>query len=187
MQAHRREFREPLIPAPITPKHHTPQQIAAFNAVSDSATPPPPPSWNDKLAALYREKAGVIRPNNFPLLVWNVLVVVVILFYIMEMGLLLCFGNAFWQDDQKALLGVHVTMVLILLVDALLAPSKAFFQEGLLVTDTKAILQRYLSFEGPADLLAIISVVIPLASGSLQSNWVKLVWVLKFYSVGRIN
>ena len=140
MQTHRPEFREPLIPPPIAPKHLTPQQIAVFNAVSDSATPPPPPSWIDQIAAFYRNKVGVIRPNNFPLLVWNVFVVAVILFYIMEMGLLLCFGNAFWQDDQKALLGVHVTMVLILVVDALLAPSKAFFQEGLLVTDTKAIL-----------------------------------------------
>jgi hypothetical protein len=75
----------------------------------------------------------------------------------------------------------------MLALDSLLAPTKAYYRDGLLITDTANILRRYLSFEGPVDLLAIISLIIPLATGSLASNWIKIVWVLKFYTVGRIN
>lgn len=68
-----------------------------------------------------------------------------------------------------------------------MAPCKAFYQDGLLITDSVAILRRYISFEGPLDLLTIISVIIPLATGSLGANWMKIIWVLKFYTVSRIN
>lgn len=141
----------------------------------------------DRIAGFYSRRMGVIRPDNFFLLLWNIFIVVIVLFYILEMGFLLGFGEAFWRDELSIILGFHLLFILMLVLDALLAPVKAYYADGLLVMEVKTILREYLRVEGPIDLLAILSIIIPLASGRLDANWVKVVWVLKFYTVGRIN
>jgi hypothetical protein len=156
-------------------------------AIGDLATPPVSPTLLEQIAHLYAKLIGVVRPTNFILLCWDVVIVVTVVFYIMEIGFLMGFGEIFWQDELDTAIPVHIIIIVFLCLDVFLAPCKAFYQDGLLITDSVAILRRYLSFEGPLDLLAIISIIIPIASGSLPANWIKIVWVFKFYTVGRIN
>lgn len=58
---------------------------------------------------------------------WHVFVVMIILFYILEMGFLLGFGIQFWQDELSILFGFHLLFILMLVIDCLLAPLKAYY------------------------------------------------------------
>lgn len=129
----------------------------------------------------------MVRPNNTILLCWDVVIVVTVIFYIMEMGFLMGFGESFWEDELNTILSIHIIIIICLCFDVLLSPCKAFYQDGLLIKDSVAILRRYISFEGPLDFLTIISIIIPLATQDLSTNWIKIIWILKLYTVSRIN
>lgn len=85
------------------------------------------------------------------------------------------------------ILGVHVLFVMMLLLDILISPIKAHYKEGLLVTDISVILRGYLDFEVFIDVSAWLAVIIPLLVDRVDSNWLKMVWLVKFYTVSRIN
>ena len=54
------------------------------------------PSLKNRLIGLYR-KRSVIRPDNAWLMGWYVLLVIIFLYYLIEMGLLMAFGTTFWD------------------------------------------------------------------------------------------
>lgn len=156
-------------------------------AIGDQSTRPLPPTLLEVVAHFYSKYIGVVKPNSPILLCWDVVILVTVIFFIMEIGFLIGFSKSFWEDELNTILWVHIIITVFLCFDVLLAPCKAFYQDGLLITDSVAILRRYFSFEGPLDFLAIISVIIPLATQSLPANWMKIIWVFKFYTVSRIN
>lgn len=85
------------------------------------------------------------------------------------------------------ILGIHLLFVLMLLLDMLISPLKAHYKEGLLVTDISVILRSYLNFEVFIDISAWLAIIIPLLVDRLDSNWLKMFWLVKFYTVSRIN
>lgn len=51
----------------------------------------------------------------------------------------------------------------------------------------RLIVKRYLSFRVYIDVLAILSVSIPFISGQYALNWIKVIFLLKIYSVLEID
>jgi hypothetical protein len=74
-----------------------------------------------------------------------------------------------------------------MVADILISPLKCYYEEGLLIKDTSLILRRYLRGEFWIDILGLLAVVIPLATGLLLVNLLKLVWLAKIWAASRIN
>lgn len=111
----------------------------------------------------------------------------VIIFYVLELGLLLAFREAFWQDDLNGFVAIHVILIFVIVADMLISPLKCYYEEGLLINDLSLILRKYLKVDFWIDVLGLISVVVPLATGSLGLNLMKLVWLAKIRAASRIN
>jgi hypothetical protein len=101
--------------------------------------------------------------------------------------MLLGFKEIFWQDELDNYLATHIIFIFILTADILLSPLKAYYDEGLLITDVGTIYRKYMSFEARIDILGLLSIILPIAEGSLEANWVKIVWLLKIYTASQIN
>jgi hypothetical protein len=80
------------------------------------------------------------------MLLWDVLIVLIVIFYILEMGLLIGFKEEFWSAEMSSILGFHVLFIIMLTVDIAISPWKAYYKEGLLVTDVAVILRKYIAF-----------------------------------------
>lgn len=100
-------------------------------------------------------------PDGLFLLCWDSLNLFAILFYIVEIGFLLGFGNTFWQSELKYFSSVTVIFCLVFLADIFISPLKAFYHKGLLVTKRSTIINRYMSFGLWIDIVALIGLVIP--------------------------
>lgn len=110
-----------------------------------------------------------------------------IIFYVLELGLLLAFQEAFWQDEMKDFVAVHVIFILVIVADMLISPLKCYYEEGLLIKDISLILSKYVRVDLWIDLLGLIAVTVPLATGLLWLNLLKLVWLAKIRAASRIN
>ena len=49
------------------------------------------------------------------------------------------------------------------------------------------IIKEYRRIEVFLDIIAILVILIPLASRNLYSNWIKILWFVKLYSVNKIR
>ena len=76
---------------------------------------------------------------------------------------------------------------MVLFIDMLISPIKAYYSEGILIKDVTLIIKEYRRIEIYLDILGILVILIPLASGNLYSNWIKILWFAKLYSVNKIN
>lgn len=143
------EFRERLLQKHLSPPHvldNAPAlSPALLAAISDQSQPRPLPSFIERIALFYKYSMGTIRPDSFFLLMWNVFIVLIVLFYILEMGFLLAFGEQFWRDELSILKGFHILFTLMLVADVFVAPLKAYYEDGFLIIDVYTILRRYLS------------------------------------------
>lgn len=132
-------------------------------------------------------KLTIIRPENKWLLIWHGLVMFVLLYYIFQIGLLWGYGEAVWIDELAVFSALNCIFIVILIADCFLCNIKAYYSHGLLVTHPRLIVKRYLKVRFYIDVLAIISVALPFISGKFALNWVKALFLLKFYSVYQID
>jgi hypothetical protein len=155
--------------------------------IGDASIPEPSRTVLQKVTAFYKRFGIIIRPDSRFLPIWLGLLTVIIIYYIIEVGLLLGFGNSFWSDEYSTLLGLQIFFVVVLTVDILISPLKAFYSEGLLVKNVGLIIAQYTAFEVYLDLLGVIAIALPLIIKDVESNWIKVLWFLKLYSMSRIN
>lgn len=59
----------------------------------------------------------------------------IIIYYNVTIGLIIGFGNAFWQDEYSALLGLQIFFAIVLVCDIIISPLKAYYSEGLLIKE----------------------------------------------------
>ena len=82
---------------------------------------------------------------------------------------------------------MQVIWIVVLLIDMAISPLKAYYADGLLIRDVTLILKRYLKLEIYLDIICILVIGIPMIVGNVNSNWIKLLWFIKLYSIDRIN
>ena len=58
---------------------------------------------------------------------WNSLNLLIINYYILELGLLVGWGERFWRDELRWLLGLNFAFLTVFLVDIFLSPLKAYY------------------------------------------------------------
>lgn len=97
------------------------------------------------------------------------------------------FGQSFWQDELAWFFELEIAFIIVLFLDILISPFKAYYSEGWLIKDIGLIFNRYIKFELYLDIIALLSVIIPLATGNVESNWIKILWFLKIYAMNKIN
>ena len=68
-----------------------------------------------------------MRPENPYVLAWNVLMVLIIIYFIIELGLLFAFGQVFWSDEMSVLTGLQIFFVIVLAIDIVISPLKEFY------------------------------------------------------------
>lgn len=69
--------------------------------------------------------------------------------------------------------------IVLLSLDCVLCAFKSYYQHGLLITNRRLIIKRYVYPWFWVDLLCIVSVCVPILSGALVLNWIKVIFLLK--------
>lgn len=75
----------------------------------------------------------MLSPERRGVLIWNVAMLVVIGYYLVETGMLVGWGQAFWSDELQYLSWLNIIFAVLLLGDILLGPLKAFYSKGILI------------------------------------------------------
>jgi hypothetical protein len=156
-------------------------------AIRDQAFIDGQPPFSQRVAGFYRRLGLVIRPDSMFLMGWYVLISIIFTYYVLEIGLLIAFGSVFWQDEMEYVWWLQVLWLGILLLDMMISPIKAYYSEGLLIKDVSLILNHYLKAELYFDIVGILVIALPMAIGNVNANWVKLLWLVKLYSMDKIN
>lgn len=69
----------------------------------------------------------------------------------------------------------------------LISPLKAFYEQGLLIKDVNVIFGEYIKVAVYIDAIGVLCVMVPLVTGNIYTNWIKVLWVVKFYNLDKIN
>lgn len=108
---------------------------------------------------------------------------IILLYYIFEIGLLWGYGEAVWIDELAVFYSLNAAFIIILLIDCFLSNFKAYYSHGLLVIHPRLIVKRYLRVRFYLDIIAIISIAIPFAQQVFALNWIKALFLLKVYQL----
>lgn len=107
----------------------------------------------------------------------------IILYYLFEIGLLLGYGVAVWDDILRYLIPVNIIFIICLVIDCFLSLFKAFYSKGLLIKNHRLIAKKYISRRLLIDIIAIISVTVPFATNIYALNWIKLLFIPKMITL----
>ena len=120
-----------------------------------------------------------VEPENTKLLLWHAIILFIILFYIFEVGLLMGYGIQVWRDELKYLFIVNIIFIILLILDCVVNSFKSFYKHGLLITNRRLIIKRYLIPWFWLDILAIISICLPVFTENFTFNWIKIIFLIK--------
>ena len=118
---------------------------------------------------------------------WNTLNLVIINFYILELGLLVGWGDRFWHDEVNVLLGLNIAFLAVFLIDIFLSPLKAYYENGVLIQNRNIIFRHYVRLSLWIDLLGFIGVLIPYTTLELITNWFKVLFIGKIYNAYQLD
>lgn len=123
----------------------------------------------------------MIRPENKFIIVWNIMLMVIIIFYLLEIPLILGFGEVVWKDISYHLLPLLIFFYFVLAVDILITPLKTCYKEGLLIKDRKVLVKEYLRVNFWIDIVGLISILIPLI---FRDNY--MVNIMKIFFIPKV-
>lgn len=121
--------------------------------------------------------------------VWYAVIVLVVVYYYIEMGLVLTYGEQVWQAELSSVPAVvfdYLTVV-ILCVDVYLMLNKGYFTEGILIMDRKRILTNFLKRHFIIDIPSIFIVFLCIVTQNYWINYAKIYLVLKLYTLNQID
>lgn len=130
-----------------------------------------------------------LDPSRAWMNVWYAVIVFVIIYYYVEMGLVLTYGEQVWQAELSSPLFTTFggLTVIILCADIYLMLNKGYFTEGILIMDRKRILTNFLKRHFLIDVPSIIIVFLCLVTQSYGLNYAKLYLILKLNTLNRID
>jgi len=139
----------------------------------------------NSLARFIFPKLRVFMPTEPIMLVWYWLVFSAIMYYFVEMGLVLTYGQQVWQDEMSnpVVIAFDVITIIVLALDILVCLNCGYLYRGMIVMDPKRITSYYLRNSGVIDIVSLLIVIICPISNSFYLNFAKLWLILK---VGRL-
>ena len=105
------------------------------------------------------------------------------------MGIILTYGEVAWYDELHSppFIFIDAFTVLIFILDIPISLNSGFLNRGLIVTDRKRIVARYLRQGLIIDVVTVLILIISPASGALWTNWLKLWLILKLIRLSEID
>lgn len=119
--------------------------------------------------------------------VWNAANFLGVIFYLLEIGLLLAFGQDFWEDELQYLIVINVIFFVLFACDILLCPLKSYYHNGIMIVNRGAIFKRYVRWRIYTDSLALLGLVIPYLGKLSTLNVFKVFFFLKIPSALTID
>jgi len=128
-------------------------------------------------------------PSRACMNVWYAVIVLVIIYYYVEMGLVLTYGQQVWQAEMSSvgLVIFDYLTVVVFCADVYLMLNKGYFTEGILIMDRKRILTNFLKRHFIIDIPTIIIVFLCVATQNYGINYAKLFLILKLNTLGCID
>lgn len=114
-----------------------------------------------RIYRFYR-KFTPIRPESPFIVIWNILVMMVIIIYLMEFPLIIGYGEIVWKDISTSLMPLMIIFYVILIIDIFLTPLKMEYREGLLIKDTRILVKDYLRRNFWIDIIGLLCLLIPM-------------------------
>lgn len=111
----------------------------------------------------------------------------IILYYFFEVGLLWGYGQAAWEDELNYFYIANFIFLTVLIIDCFVSTLKAFYSHGQLVTHPRLIVKRYLKWRVWIDVIAILSVAVPVVTQVFALNWIKGLFLLKIVTLYEID
>lgn len=121
----------------------------------------------------------MLNPERPGVLAWNIVNFVIIGFYLFETGMLVGWGDTYWQDELRYFYYGNIFFILFFLADMMICPLKAYYQNGILVQNRVSIFKRYYRLYLWFDLLAFLGVLIPYVALDAASNYFKILFAFK--------
>lgn len=124
-------------------------------------------------------------PTEPSMLIWYWFVFSAIMYYYVEMGLVLTYGPQVWDDEMSSplLITVNVLSVLILIIDLFVCLNCGYLYRGMIIMDYKRITSHFMRTSAVIDLVSILIVILCPITRYYYLNFAKLWLILK---VGRL-
>lgn len=123
------------------------------------------------------------------MLAWFILVFIAILYYFVEFGLVLTYGEQVWTDELSSPTYIVLDFLtcVIFLADIFVCLNCGFLYRGMIILDDIRITRKYFAYNFFIDTLSLIIVVICPASGVYVLNYLKLFLLLKMLRLSDID
>lgn len=88
---------------------------------------------------------------------------------------------------MQYLFAVNIVFIVFLLIDCVASGLKSYYKHGLLITNRRLIIKKYLIPWFWLDLAAIVSICIPVFTNILALNWLKVIFLVKIRTAYKID
>lgn len=124
-------------------------------------------------------------PTEPVMLIWYWFVFASIMYYFVEMGMVLTYGQEVWDDELTNPITVAFTVItiIVLALDILVSMNCGYLYRGMIVMDSARIKSHYIRVFSIIDIVSLIILIICPFSRTYTTNFAKLWLVLK---VGRL-
>ena len=113
---------------------------------------------------------------------WFSLVFIAIMYYYIEVGIMLTYGSIAWEDELGSASAIFFDcfFIIVFILDMLFQLNSGFLYRGMIIMDKERAIGRYLRNSFLIDSLLIIFLVVALASQNYNMNYPKLIVIAKF-------
>jgi hypothetical protein len=100
------------------------------------------------------------------LLLWYVVVFAAIMYYFVEMGIMITYGLVAWQWElsNPFAIAADVIFIVVFVIDMLVQFKTGFFYRGVIITDRARVVGRYLHYYFIFDIVLVVILVVALIS-----------------------
>jgi len=113
---------------------------------------------------------------------WYLLVFLSILYWFIETGIALAFGEVAFKAELKSTVWLIVSCIclLILLMDIFVQFRVGFLSKGVIVKNKRRVTARYVSYPIIIDISVLLFLFLALATQLYAFNYIKIIVILKF-------
>lgn len=128
-------------------------------------------------------------PTEPTMLIWYWFVFSAIMYYYIEMGLVLTYGLPVWHDELSSplLITINVLSVLILIIDLFVCLNCGYLYRGMVIMDYKRITSHFMRTYAVIDIISILIVILCPVTGYYYLNFAKLWLILKVSRLFQID
>lgn len=108
-----------------------------------------------------------------------------ILYFFLEVGILLTFGEPLWQEYKQSstMLTTNIIFLTILILDMIVQFRTGYLSRGMIVLERERVIAHYLRFHFIIDAIVLIVLAVGVAIYDFGINYVKCIVIVKFIRI----